>query len=849
MHVLRIQPDGRLLLGGDFQQVGEVQRNRVARVVANGIPDPSFDPGVGADGPVRAIALQPDGRIVIAGDFLSVGGTSRAGIARLLEDGALDASFHPGSGANGPVRALALQPDGKILLAGDFTAVDGVARGRIARLNADGALDPSFDPGAGADGTIHALALQPDGKIVIAGAFDFYAGSLRPGITRLDEDGSRDTGFGTGTGVIGPVLSLALQTDGKILLGGDFSNFNFAVRNRIARLNATGSLDASFDPGADGTVRALAIQGDGKILVSGDFSSLGGIPRGRVGRLDGLGKVESDLGVGAGASGTVHAIVERTDGSLVAGGEFLSYGGIPRHRIVGLSSAGAVVPAFEPNPGANAAVWASTALESGQVAIGGDFTAVNGVTRNRLAVLNADGTPDPGFDPGGGPSGTVLALAVQPDGKLLVAGSFASFDGSPRGSIARVLADGALDASFQTGSGANGQVFALALQPDGRIVIAGNFTSYGGTPRNRVARLNADGTLDPTFNPGGGASNEVRALELQADGRILIGGTFIAYAGVSRIRLARINADGGLDASFVSNGANSRVRAIEVLPDGRVLIGGDFTSIGSTTRPRLARLHPTGATDFDFDPGAGPNQPVFAIEASFDGTAIVAGSFASYAGVPRGSIARVLADGSLDPAFDPGTGAASWIQTLTTLPTGQMLIGGNFANYDGFTRLRVARLSASEIYVPFCAEDGGGSACPCGNTGGEGRGCANGSGPGAALIASGSRSLSSADLVLETTGLVPALAGLYFQGTNQVNGGLGIVFGDGLRCAGGALARIQIRVADALGTSRTTVDVGAVGGASPGATRTYQLWYRDIFTSPCGPGFNLSNGIQVVWVP
>ena len=155
------------------------------------------------------------------------------------------------------------------------------------------------------------------------------------------------------------------------------------------------------------------------------------------------------------------------------------------------------------------------------------------------------------------------------------------------------------------------------------------------------------------------------------------------------------------------------------------------------------------------------------------------------------------------------------------------------------------------VATPYCFGDGSGTPCPCGNTGGPGRGCDNNTGSTGALLSStGSNSVAAGDLVLVGEGAQPNQPGLYFQGNNAIAGGLGITNGDGLRCAGGNVRRIQVRLANASGASATTVNVAAQGLALPGETKRYQWWYRNPSPSaPCGTTFNLSNGVEVVWAP
>ncbi|HEY2799342.1 MAG TPA: putative Ig domain-containing protein, partial [Chthoniobacterales bacterium] len=346
--------------------------------------------------------------------------------------------FHPS--ATGPIRAIALQADGKILVGGDFTELagnDGVfsVRNHIGRLNKDGTLDQNFDPGA--TGTVFALAVQPNGKILVGGSFtalgsDSGASTPRNNIGRLNADGTVDAGFDPNANDF--VQTLVRQSNGKILIGGGFSTVQNTARASIARLNADGTLDASFDPGTDGTVLVLAIQGDGKILVGGSFTALGGgasIARSNIGRLNADGTI--DAGFVFGANGTVRAVAEQTSGKVVVGGNFTTLG------------------------------------------VGTGTTA-----RNFIGRFNADATVDAGFNPG--TDGEVDSLALQTNGKILVGGSFANMGGGignvARSDIGRLSANGALDATFNPG--ANGAVLALLEETPGEILVGGSFTTLGG---------------------------------------------------------------------------------------------------------------------------------------------------------------------------------------------------------------------------------------------------------------------------------------------------------------------------------------------------------------------------------
>jgi uncharacterized delta-60 repeat protein len=243
---------------------------------------------------------------------------------------------------------------------------------------------------------------------------------------------------------------------------------------------------------------------------------------------------------------------------------------------------------------------------------------------------------------------------VQADGKILIGGNFTSINGTSRNSIARLNADGTLDASFlASGAGANGPVFTLAVQSDGKILIGGDFTSFNGTARNCFARLNSDSTLDTTFlATGNGASDQVFALALQSDGKVLIGGFFTTVNSTARNRIARLNTDGTLDTSFLATaaGANYSVRAIAVQPDGKIVIGGEFGNYNGAYRGNIARLKPDSSLDETFiNFNSGANSRVSAIALQSDGKVIVGGFFSTVNDVVRGGVARLITDLSPNP--------------------------------------------------------------------------------------------------------------------------------------------------------------------------------------------------------
>jgi hypothetical protein len=172
------------------------------------------------------------------------------------------------------------------------------------------------------------------------------------------------------------------------------------------------------------------------------------------------------------------------------------------------------------------------------------------------------------------------------------------------------------------------------------------------------------------------------------------------------------------------------------------------------------------------------------------------------------------------------------------------------APYASFAHAMYANVDAgpAECGTSYCAgDDSGATLCPCANPSTNGGGCANGTGNGMLITCNGSNSVSAGDMVLSGSSQIATQPGLYFQGNNAINSGSGVQFGDGLRCAGGGVIRLQVRFADAAGESSTTANIGSLGGVAPGDVKRYQLWARDPNTTPCGGQFNLSNAIEVTW--
>jgi uncharacterized delta-60 repeat protein len=834
-----VLPDGKILIAGDFTTVGGVVRSRVARLFANGTLDPNFIAN-NVTGTVFAIALQSDGKIVLGGGFSMVGPATRSYVVRVHPDGALDSTFTDPE-VNGEVYCVSVDPDGKIVIGGSFDWVGSTSRHRIARLEANGAVDTSFDPQA--NGAVYCMARQADGKLLIGGSFGGIGGNSRQGIARLNADGTLDAGFVPTFASAYDVYSLIAQPDGKIVIAGDFIIINGVARNRMARVNADGTLDTGFDPNVNGIVRTLALQANGRILLGGSFTSVGGVTRNRVARVNVDGTL--DAGFNPNANSNVHCLAIQLDGKVVLAGGFSTVGGLSRSRICRVSNEAATntltvtgttqidwtrggsAPEVE-NVGFdtwNGSAWvsqgmaariaggwrasglslpASTWVRARGWTVGGyygssawqtmqittygvesrpditveqplatsltdaasvidfgtrdwlttsapkTFTIRNNGTANLTGLaVSADGvfpadfsvgslgastlvpggsttftvtfTPrgagsrsaalhltsndadettfdialtgtgqhlDAAFNPGID-GGKVLSTMVQPDGKMVVGGDFVTAGGSLRNRIARLNADGTLDTSFDPN--ANGTVATMVTFPNGKMTIGGSFTNLGGATRTRVARLFADGSRE---NGDVNANNTVNCLAAQADDKTIVGGDFTTVFSTTLNRITRLTTAGFNDTPGFNPNASGSVRSVAIQADGKLVVCGGFSTIGGVTQARLARLSSAGALDTTFTPNPGSTffNPLECVAVQADGKILVAGPFTTMNGVARNGFARLNSDGTLDTSFNPSPDGA--ITSIALQADGKILIGGAFTQINWVNRGYIARLHA-----------------------------------------------------------------------------------------------------------------------------------------------------------
>ncbi len=751
-----------------------------------GTLDPAFDAGSGfypywTPIAVTALAVQPDNKVLLAGGFEQVQGVEWASPARLNVDGSLDTSYIPNP-ADVPPHTRVVQADGKRI---EIVPVEG-APPEVARFNADGSRDTTFGPALPAGFYARALALLPDGRLLVAGGVyrqdpQTSAQTVSQPVVRLWPNGALDATFVTNT-VVGlcpgewtagewvTVYDVLLQPDGRFYVGGFFTAVNGVRRTVVARFNPDGTLDASFepdvevhtghDPGVVESVTAMAMAPDGKLYIAGFLERINGLSRNAIVRLhtqpDGCagtialaepiyythensGQVTVTLtrsrntntsaavaystgswathwntysfssyatdgedyvpqaGVLTFAPGETSkqiAIPLINDALLESSEVFavnLDYAsGVPDAALLANLASSSIVMVWDDesvglpgsvdetflNSGWDGPVSALALLPDGTVLVGGSFTQAGGLARLGLARCAPNAYVTPTFAPV--LDGSVGVIAVEPQsGKIVIAGDFTSVNGVPRPGLARLNPEGTLDAGFNPSVA--GGVWELELMANGQMIIAGPFTTVSGQPRNGFARLNPDGSLDPAFNAGTGigswdTSHRVNDLLALTEGKLLVTGWFWTFNGTSCQAVVRLNANGTVDSTFNPTifQAGDYGNSLALLPDGKVLLSGWIRyGLGGIYHVGLVRLLPDGSLD-----------PSFYAKSRGDGGAIAVQADGK---ILLGGATRLNPDGTDDPTWFTGTGFGYGGTTaLVVLPNGKVVVGGGFQEVNGF---------------------------------------------------------------------------------------------------------------------------------------------------------------------
>lgn len=597
---------GNTYLGGSFTEAGNCTGNGISLSTSTALPEHSISTIDRVYGDVTASIPDGNGGWYIAGTFKSVGNYLRNGIAHIQADGKVNPSWNPNP--NGSVDAL-VKVGTNIYFGGYFSSVGGVARTNLAAVSTSGVLQ-SWSPST--DSNILAMV-----------------------------------NYGS-----------------NIYIGGPFTTVNGTTRNRLAAISTSGSLQ-SWNPNADNYVLSMAISGT-TIYIGGTFNNIGATGRMRLAAISTSGSLLS-WNPNADNGGSFKAIA--VSGSTVyVGGSFSSINGTARSHLAAISTSGSLL-SWNPNP--NSSIH-SLAVSGSNVYVAGLFTTIGGTTRNRIAAISTSGTlqswnPSAPFE--------VRTLSVS-GSYIYVGGDFSYLGGTTRNRLAALDSNGAL---LNWNPNANGTVRAMGISGS-QIYFGGEFTSVGGTTRNRLAAVNTAGVLQ-SWNPN--VNDVVNTLAVSGSD-IYVGGDFTQIGATARNYIASLGTDGSLKAWYPAT--NSTVHAIAV-SGNNIYLGGIFTSIGGTGRSKLGVVDTAGNL-LSWNPN------LFTLTGGVFSMAIngsylyVGGNFTKVGGMfgtSRNGLAAFTLAGTLQ-GWDPDPNIGS-IDSLAVSGS-NVYIGGSFSQISGTTTLR-----------------------------------------------------------------------------------------------------------------------------------------------------------------
>jgi uncharacterized delta-60 repeat protein len=692
VRISALQNDGKILIGGNFTKYNGVNRKSIARLNTDGTLDTSFNAAFmfNTVGFLRALAPQPDGKIIVGGSQYDYNGGSIKNVFRINANGTLDGTFNIGTGPQNSVHAIAIQPDNKIIIGGLISNFNGVYVNRIARLNSDGSYDASFNQSVTIGGEINVIAVQSDGKIICGGSFS-NGGNFR-NLVRLNADGTKDLNFNVGIASYTDVRAIKIQNDGKILFAGQLSTYDSTSISNFARLNTDGTLDTTFSigliPNSFNPVNSIDIQSDGKIIIATNYN---GFIQNLI-RYDINGVRDLSFNPVLGANDHILTMNIQADGKTVLGGYFRFYDKKMRNFITRVNSIGRMDTTFAISKGADGIVYSTDIQNDGKIILAGEFSSFNDVLRRRIARLNTNGSLDSTFTTSQitNTVEVIHAAKIHPDGRIIIGGVLLDFNNTQTDCLARLNSNGSHDASFNN-TDQTGAIYCLKIENNQKILIGGNFNQW-----NNSTVIKYINRLDPLYgqsaNFGGLLCNyPVKTISLQSDGKIIFGNSFY---------LERLNNNNSIDNSFANVYANSEILTSAIQNDDKILIGGAFSVVSNVLKNGIVRLNSNGSIDPSYNIGLGANDTIYSVVLQQDGKAIIGGAFTSFNGMQVNRIARLNTDGTLDTTFNPlGTGANHSIRTISIQADDHIIIGGAFSSYNGVGRNRIARICVTDAYA------------------------------------------------------------------------------------------------------------------------------------------------------
>jgi uncharacterized delta-60 repeat protein len=565
--------DGSYFFSSQIDHSNNQRTGSLTKTNQNGVPSSSFS-SVDVNDHIFSIKELPDGKILIGGWFNKINDTYSASVVRLNANGTIDGGFLPFRipFSYEYVSRIAVQSDGKIIVAGSFTNYLNSGYDNILRLHPDGSLDHSFAKNIVALNYILFVEVDEHDMLAVSDTKTLYKlspdGALAPGFTPLSANSS------------GHFYNFKFINENEILVAGTFESFGGIPVKNIARIKSNGTVDAAFDPGKlTYQIFGLAVKADGSFIV---------VDGGSAKAFDNLGNFKQEIY----GDKKIDGLFRDNTGNIFLAGSFHSIMGVKKPFVSKLKDDLTLDNSFTSLLTYTTGITNIAAQSDGKVLVGGSYRLhdINNFD-SRLIRINLDGTVDQSFIP---QTTIPNSLCLLPDGKILVVEYF--------GTLARLLSTGVKDESFhQPKIVSNDYVSAMSVYGD-KIYLSGNFASVDGTSSQGMIRLNMDGTVDNSFKSTLPPSSFISSFNFQSNGKIIAAGTFPLGGGPKGI--LRLNSNGSLDDTFfVGEFSSNGISQIRCDYKDRIYICGSFPNLNGNLIASFARLKKNGEVDLDFAPG------------------------------------------------------------------------------------------------------------------------------------------------------------------------------------------------------------------------------------------------------
>jgi uncharacterized delta-60 repeat protein/uncharacterized repeat protein (TIGR01451 family) len=648
--VIAVQDNGKILLGGEFTEYDGVSKNRLVRLNDDGSIDENFQIGSGFNeglsyGEICSIVIQSDGKILVGGSFENFNGLDNYGLVRLEQSGKIDTTFNfndENEVSSNYIYGLALSENDEIFIG---------ARNGVFKLTMDGRIDNSFNVELN-DEDVHSILIQDDGGVIIGGEFTEVNSSPLEYLVKLNSDGTIDSSFQANGKVNNEVFVISKSSDNKILVGGRFSSFNGKSCYSLIRLNANGEKDASLNLGEgllflaeNGKVLSLITDSEENIYVGGSFTKFNGENRLDIVKINNVGEAYesfNEVKRTGFTKGSPSNIEIDQDNNILLSGSFNNYNGIEVNKVVRIDENGIIDTTFNSEININATVQFLKVLPNGKKFIVFQSSYLNEHKgENRLLMLESDGKLDTTFrgiiDLHTNQT-AILSVAVQNDGKIILTGVISEYDGVPVNNIVRINSDGSIDNSFKASLSlsTNEKITRVQVQDDSKIIVSGYFNDINSLNHSSIVRLLPDGSIDETFILDSRFKNSWNPCFQTKENSIYI---------FDDLSIVKLNSDGKIDSSFQEfkfkyNG----VDVIEIQDDGKLLLLGRFVT-NTLNIGRFCRLNANGTLDSNFYTPANTNLGwSYDVKALNNGGIIIVGGFQQYDDVGRNGIVKLLSD-------------------------------------------------------------------------------------------------------------------------------------------------------------------------------------------------------------